>query len=129
GHLIVRSEDIEKGRLLEKQVDMVILSVGLEPADGSSRVAELCGVTTDEDGWINEDNYVMNPVNTSSNGVLVAGLCQGPKDIPDTVAQASAAAAEVLKHIVRGKIKNKNTHISLPEIELRLKELSPIYGG
>ncbi len=127
--LMVRSEDIEGGRLLEQKVDMVILSVGLEPANGSYEIAKECGITADKDGWFNEANYVTSPVKTFSEGVFVAGLCQGPKDIPDTVAQASAAASEVLQHIMKGTIRKNINNISLSDIEARAKELSPIYGG
>lgn len=122
--LLIRSEDIENGQLLEQKVDMVILSVGLEPADGSAEVAKKCGVTTDNDGWMDEANYVTNQVNTFSEGVLIAGLCQGPKDIPDTVAQASAAASEVLQHIVRSKMRENIYTLSLSEIKERARKLS-----
>lgn len=115
--LMLRSEDIEAGKLMEQKVDMVILSVGLEPADGSDEIAKHCGITTDRDGWYNEANYVTSPVNTFAQGILIAGVCQGPKDIPDTVAQASAAASEVLQHTVKGKIRNNINNFSLSEIE------------
>jgi heterodisulfide reductase subunit A len=115
--LVLRSEDIEAGVLREQKVDMVILSVGMEPADGSFEIAQKCGIEVDNDGWYNEANYVTNPVNTNAEGILIAGVCQGPKDIPDTVAQASAAASEVLKHTVRGKIRKNLDNFSLTEIE------------
>ncbi|MCY1721106.1 CoB--CoM heterodisulfide reductase iron-sulfur subunit A family protein [Prolixibacteraceae bacterium Z1-6] len=123
-NLIIRSEDIDGRRLLEQKVDMVILSVGLEPAAGSAEIAKLCGVTTDSDGWMDEANYVTSPVNTFAEGVLIAGLCQGPKDIPDTVAQASAAASEVLQHIVRTSMRKNIPELPLAEIRTRAKNLS-----
>lgn len=122
--LIIRSEDIENDCLLEQKVDMVILSVGLEPADGSAEIAKKCGVSVDNDGWMDEANYVTSPVKTFSEGIMIAGLCQGPKDIPDTVAQASAAASEVLQHIVRSEMKENIYKLSLSEIKERAKELS-----
>jgi len=121
---LIRSEDIDSDQLLEQKVDMVILSVGLEPADGSSQIAKMCNVAVDTNGWMDEMNYVTNPINTFAEGVMLAGLCQGPKDIPDTVAQASAAASEVLKHIERKKMKKNNTEIRLSELKERAKNLS-----
>src|SRR5210317_1662150 len=59
--LILRSEDIEAGILLEQKVDMVILSVGLEPAEGAVEMAHKCGIEVDKDGWFNEANYVTSP--------------------------------------------------------------------
>lgn len=122
--LLIRSEDIDHGRLLEQKVDMVILSVGLQPALGSAEIAERCGITIDQNGWMDEANYVTHPVNTFREGILLAGLCQGPKDIPDTVAQASAAASEVLQHIVRRKMKKNHVDIALEEIRERAKRIA-----
>uniref|UniRef100_UPI003216CED5 CoB--CoM heterodisulfide reductase iron-sulfur subunit A family protein n=1 Tax=uncultured Draconibacterium sp. TaxID=1573823 RepID=UPI003216CED5 len=123
-NLVIRSEDIDGGLLLEQKVDMVILSVGLEPAEGAASIAKECGITTDNNGWMDEANYVTSPVNTFSEGVMIAGLCQGPKDIPDTVAQASAAASEVLKHIMRTKMKKNIPGLPLSDIRERAKALS-----
>jgi len=120
-HLILRSEDIGAGQLREQKVDMVILSIGLEPADGSLEIAQKCGIEVDNDGWFNEANYVTSPVNTHAEGIFIAGVCQGPKDIPDTVAQASAAASEVLQHTVKGRIRKNLKNISLTEIEENAK--------
>lgn len=122
--LIIRSEDIENEILLEQKVDMVILSVGLEPSPGSAEIAKMCGVTTDEEGWMEEANSLVSSVNTNSEGILMAGLCQGPKDIPDTVAQASAAASEVLQHTIRSKMNRNLYDVSFGEIEKRIKDLS-----
>jgi heterodisulfide reductase subunit A len=122
--LIVRSEDIDNETLLEQKVDMVILSVGLEPSDGSEEIARMSGISTDEEGWIEEANSLVSSVNTNVEGIMMAGLCQGPKDIPDTVAQASAAASEVLQHTMRSKMNRNLNDVSFMEIEKRIKNLS-----
>ena len=126
GELILRSEDIENGRLLEQKVEMVILAVGLEPADDSKKLAKMLDIHVDKYGWLNEIHQMSNPVNTCKGGVAIAGLCQGPKDIPDTVAQASAAALRVLQSILNRKIPKGRSSLSLSDIEKRAKELTTI---
>ena len=105
GQLLVRSEDIYEERILEEKVDMVVLSVGLEARQDASSVAVMVGIDQGEEGWFVESNYLSDPVSTNTGGVHIAGACQGPKDIPDTVAQASAAASRVLQSILKGKIR------------------------
>jgi len=124
--LIVRCEDIERARMIEQRVDMVILAVGTEPRTDSEKVAEMLGITVDTYGWFKEFNYISDPVNTFSGGIAIAGACQGPKDIPDTVAQASAAASRVLQSIAKNKIRNGIRNLSLEQIETKAKELSKI---
>ena len=124
--LIVRCEDIEGERIIEQKVDMVILAVGTEPRTDSAKIAEMLGITVDSNGWFNEYNYISDPVNTFSGGIAIAGVCQGPKDIPDSVAQASAAASRVLQSIAKNKIKNSIRNLSLEQIETKAKELSKI---
>jgi heterodisulfide reductase subunit A len=124
--LVVRCEDIEGARIIEQKVDMVILAVGTEPRTDSAKIAEMLGITVDANGWFREFNYISDPVDTFSGGISIAGACQGPKDIPDSVAQASAAASRVLQSIARNKIKNGIKSLSLEQIETRAKELSEI---
>ena len=126
GNLVVRSEDIENSRLIEQKVEMVILAVGLEPNDDASELADLLNIHTDKYGWMNEIHQMSNPVNTCNGGVAIAGLCQGPKDIPDTVAQASAAALRVLQSIINGKISKGRCSLNLSDIEKNAKELTTI---
>ena len=104
GKLIVVAEDTLAGKVRRVPVDMVILSVGLQPADGAEEVARLVGISQDQDGWFIELHPKLAPVSTASDGVFIAGCCQGPKDIPDTVSQAAGAAAEALSLIMRGQV-------------------------
>jgi heterodisulfide reductase subunit A len=99
GSLKLRSEDILNNRIIEQHADMVILAVGLEPSDGVKQLSEMIGVEIDKNGWYKESDSLLDPVGTVRQGVTIAGVCQGPKDIPDAVAQASAAAARVLQSI------------------------------
>ena len=104
GKLIVMAEDTLTGKRVRVPVDMVILSVGLNPADGADNVARMLGISQDLDGWFNELHPKLAPVSTATDGVFIAGCCQGPKDIPDTVSQASGAAAEALSLMMKGKV-------------------------
>jgi len=107
GKLTVVAENTLTMRTLRIPVDMVILSVGLEPAEGSENVGKLAGVQTDGDGWFTELHAKLGPISTPSAGVFIAGCCQGPKDIPDTVAQASAAAGEAIALLSKGSVETR----------------------
>lgn len=126
GHLLVRSEDILNNILIEDTVDMVVLAVGLEPGNDTGTLSRMLGVPTTEDGWFMEANNIFDPVNTRVGGVTLAGACQGPKDIPSSVAQASAAASRVLQSIVRQKVSKNVSDLSLKKIEENVQQLSNI---
>jgi heterodisulfide reductase subunit A len=103
--LMLRSEDLINKKLVEQTVDMVILAVGLEPRDDARKLADMLGIPTDEEGWFTEADYHIDQTGTIRGGIAVAGTCQGPRDIPDSVAQASAAAASVIRNILNRKIR------------------------
>jgi len=126
GKLLVRSEDILEDRLLEDEVDMVILAVGLEARKDAGGIAEMLGISQDKAGWFVETDSHLEPTGTFSGGITIAGVCQGPKDIPDTVAQGSAAAARVLQSLVKGKIRGSIKELPSEKIEARAKELSTV---
>jgi heterodisulfide reductase subunit A len=124
GQMVLKGEDILSDKLVEIPVDMVILAVGVVPAPGTQELAQRLGVPRDADGWFSELNYNADPTLTERGGVFVAGMCQGPKDIPDTVAQASAVAAGVLRAIASGRGGGDLNALSLSEIEARARDLS-----
>lgn len=126
GQLLLRSEDILNDDLIEQKADMVILSVGLEPKEDSVDMSNKLGISTNEEGWFVEANSNSDPVNTHTGGIAIAGVCQGPKDIPDTVAQASAAASRVVQSILKGKIKQSIKDLSFENIESQAKQISKI---
>ncbi len=109
GKLTVIAEDTLTNQRVRVPVDMVILSVGLNPAEGADDIARMLGISQDLNGWFNELHPKLAPVSTPTDGVFIAGCCQGPKDIPDTVAQASGAAAEALSLMMRGKVEMEAT--------------------
>ncbi|MBN2072274.1 MAG: CoB--CoM heterodisulfide reductase iron-sulfur subunit A family protein [Candidatus Krumholzibacteriota bacterium] len=104
GKLIVRVEDTLVGSVRRVPLDMVVLSTGLEGHDTLPAIAKKCSVSIGRDGFIIEKHPKLGPVSTATDGVFIAGACQSPKDIPDTVAQASAASSAVLSMITREKI-------------------------
>jgi heterodisulfide reductase subunit A len=102
--LYVRCEDTLLGLPREIPVDMVILSVGLEPAADATQVQNLLRISRSKDGFFLEKHPKLAPVNTASDGVFIAGCAQGPKDIPDSVAQGAAAAGAVMSLICAGEV-------------------------
>jgi heterodisulfide reductase subunit A len=104
GKLVVVTEDTLIGDIVRLPVDMVILCVALEPQPDAEAVARLFSINRSADGFFLERHPKLAPVATMTDGIFVAGCCQGPKDIPDTVAQASAAAARALAMISRGTV-------------------------
>jgi len=104
GKLIVIGEDTLLGSIIRVPVDMVILSVAMEPRSDTNEVARLFLLGRSSDGFFMERHPKLDPVGTMIDGVFSVGCCQGPKDITDTVAQASGAAARALALISRGKV-------------------------
>jgi heterodisulfide reductase subunit A len=104
GKLIVMVEDTLVRRKRRLPVDMVVLSCALEPRADAEKVARTFSLSRKADGFFLEKHHKLDPVATTTEGVFVAGCCQSPKDIPDTVAQASAAAARVLSMISKGSV-------------------------
>jgi len=117
GQMRLRGEDIIGEKVLDFPVDLVILSVGLESVPESEKLANLLGIARNEDGWYAEMDYNADPTGTERGGIYVAGVCQGPKDIPDTVAQASEVAARVIKSILSGQVQDSRNTLSLSDIE------------
>ncbi len=104
GKLLVKAQDSILGRRVIVPADMVVLAVAMEPRRDASRVAQLFGVGCNPGGFFIEKHLKLAPVETVAPGVFVAGACQGPKDIPDSVAQAGSAAAAVLNLLASGAV-------------------------
>jgi heterodisulfide reductase subunit A len=104
GKLIVQCEDTLLANLMRVPVDMVVLCVALEARADAEQVARIFNIGRRADGFFLERHVKLDPVATPTDGIFIAGCCQAPKDIPDTVAQASAAAARALAVISKGKV-------------------------
>jgi heterodisulfide reductase subunit A len=102
--VVLRYEDTFLGRALEQEADLAVLAVGMEPREGIGEVASLLKLPRSADGFFLEVHPKLGPVNTAVDGVFLAGCCQGPKDISDTVAQAKAAASSALIPLIRGTV-------------------------
>jgi heterodisulfide reductase subunit A len=104
GKLIVQVEDTLVGRQRRIPVDMVVLSVGLEPRKDAKEMAHKFGISCSANGWLIEKHPKLDPIATMTEGIFIAGTVQGPKDIPASVSQGAAAAARVLGRIGAGEI-------------------------
>jgi heterodisulfide reductase subunit A len=102
--LAVVSLDVYTGEKVEIDVDMVVLSTGAEAQADQHEMGALFGVSRSPDGFFLEKHPKLAPVETSTDGVFLAGACQGPKDIPDSVAQGAAAAAAALALLDHGSV-------------------------
>jgi heterodisulfide reductase subunit A len=102
--LVVKCEDTLISRYREIPVDMVILCNALQPSKAADKIAKLLSLSKSPDGFFLERHPKLDPFSTISDGIYLAGCAQGPKDIPDTVNQASAAAARSLSIISRGEV-------------------------
>ncbi|HIP88091.1 MAG TPA: CoB--CoM heterodisulfide reductase iron-sulfur subunit A family protein [Anaerolineales bacterium] len=94
--LVVRADDTLLRRTVEVEADLVVLATAVVPRVDTEAVAELLGLERTPDGFFKEVHPKHRPVESTRPGVLLAGCCQGPKDIPDTVAQGKAAAAAAM---------------------------------
>jgi heterodisulfide reductase subunit A len=99
--LVVRAEDTLTGEPVEVEADLVVLAVGMQPRGDAAQVARLLNLARGEDGFFQEDHPKLRTVESNVPGVFLAGCCQGPKDIPDTVAHAKAAASAAMILLAR----------------------------
>ncbi len=106
GSYIVMGADTLMGEPIEIRADMVVLAVGIEASAGAPQLAEKLRISYDHYGFFMESHVKLKPVETNTAGVFLAGACQGPKDIPASVAQGSAAAAKVLDLFAKDKLES-----------------------
>ncbi|MFY9113910.1 MAG: CoB--CoM heterodisulfide reductase iron-sulfur subunit A family protein [Dethiobacteria bacterium] len=103
--MVIKVEDTLTATPLEDEADLVVLSVGLEPRKDAREMIDLLRLSQSADKFFMEAHPKLRPVDTASDGVYLAGCCQAPKDIPDTVAQAKGAASSALIPLSSGKVK------------------------
>jgi heterodisulfide reductase subunit A len=102
--MLITVDELLSGETIELPADLIILMVGMEPREDAEAVTHLVNISQDKDGWFIESHPKLDPVATTTDGVYIAGACQAPKDIPDSVAQARAAAGRILGKISKGKL-------------------------
>ena len=100
--LVIRGEDTLLGEPYEEEADLVVLATGLVPRKGAGNIGKLLGLSQTPDGFFQEAR-TEETIATSRAGIFLAGCCQGPKDIPDTVAQASGAASLACVQLAKGR--------------------------
>ncbi|MDD1724492.1 MAG: 4Fe-4S binding protein, partial [Methanospirillum sp.] len=103
-NLHVFAEDTLLGRPVDIEVDLLVLAAAIQPKEGATVLRKKFGVSASADGWMLEAHPKLNPCGTTTAGVFLAGVCQGPKDIPDTVAQAEGAASAASIPIHMGQV-------------------------
>jgi len=102
--MLIEVNEKLSGEHIEIPADLIVLMVGMEAREDSHEIARIVNISQDKDGWFIESHPKLEPVATTTDGIFIAGTCVAPKDIPDTVAQARAAAARILARIAKGKI-------------------------
>ncbi|MDL1911943.1 CoB--CoM heterodisulfide reductase iron-sulfur subunit A family protein [Chloroflexi bacterium CFX6] len=100
----VRAEDTLLSQQVEVEADLVVLAVGMKPRSDSEAVAQLLKLSRSGDGFFMEAHPKLRPVDTSMAGVFLAGCCQSPKDIADSISQARAAASAAMIPLMRGEV-------------------------
>lgn len=96
---VVRYENTDEGEVLEEAYDMVVLAPAIIPSDGTPELAARLGIDLDADGFIAATEAGGDMVESTRDGVYAAGCATGPKDIPDSVAEAAGAASKALEHV------------------------------
>ncbi len=103
GKLVIRCEDTLIGIIRRIPVDMVILCTAIQARSDAKETARIFTIGQGKDGFFIEKHPKLAPVATTTDAIYIAGVCQGPKDIPESVAQGSAAASAALSALVKGK--------------------------
>ena len=102
--VVVRAEDTLLGELVEVEADLVVLAVGMTPPADNAQMTALLKLARSADGFFLEAHPKLRPVDTAMAGIFLAGSCQGPKDISETIAHARAAASAAMIPLMRGRV-------------------------
>ena len=105
--VVVMGSDISVGVQVEIEADLVVLATAVQPRQGADTLAQKLGISYDKYNFYSEAHAKLRPVECATAGIYLAGACQGPKDIPDTVSQASAAAAKVMTLFSRDELERE----------------------
>ena len=114
GKLMVQGANLIDNEQVTIESDLVVLATAIEPEPSVRKVATLLTASIDTNNFLTESHAKLRPVESPTAGVYLAGVCQGPKDIPETVSQASACAAKVIGLLVKDKLKT-NPCVAMPD--------------
>jgi heterodisulfide reductase subunit A len=104
GKMIVVSEDTLSNRMYRIPVDMAILCTAMEARADAAQLSNIFGIDRGEEGFFSERHAKLSPTSSTKEGIFLAGACQGPKDIPETVGHARGAAAQAIELALRGSV-------------------------
>lgn len=104
GHLVVQGSDLIANEQIIIDTDMVVLATAIEPDPTAKSVATMLTASIDTNNFMTEAHAKLRPVESPTAGIYLSGICQGPKDIPETVAQAGAAASKVIGLLCKDKL-------------------------
>ena len=105
GSLLVQGVDLLENKQILKKADMVVLATAIEPNPDVRKIATMLTASIDTNSFLTEAHPKLRPVEAPTAGVFLSGVCQGPKDMPETVAQAGAAAVKVIGLLAKDKLK------------------------
>ena len=114
GKLMVQGSNLIDNEQVTIESDLVVLAAAIEPEPSVRKIATLLTTSIDTNNFLTESHAKLRPVESPTAGVYLAGVCQGPKDIPETVSQASACAAKVIGLLVKDKLKT-NPCVATPD--------------
>ncbi|MBF0167187.1 MAG: CoB--CoM heterodisulfide reductase iron-sulfur subunit A family protein [Alphaproteobacteria bacterium] len=109
GKMIVLGVDTISGKNVEIEADMVVLALAMQPSQGTADAAKTLKIGRDKDGFLAEAHPKLRPVESVTGGIFLAGAAQAPKDIPETVCQASAAASKVIQLLSKDELMHSPT--------------------
>jgi len=104
GKLLVQASDLIDNKQIKKEADMVVLATAIEPDPSVRKIATMLTASIDTNNFLTEAHPKLRPVESPTAGVFLSGVCQGPKDIPETVAQAGAAAVKAIGLLAKDKL-------------------------
>ncbi|MDZ7261335.1 MAG: CoB--CoM heterodisulfide reductase iron-sulfur subunit A family protein, partial [candidate division KSB1 bacterium] len=111
GETVITYEDTETGKIDKKRVDLVVLSSALVPSEGSRQLAQILGIETDKDGFFKQKDPCGYPLDSTREGIYLAGCSISPKDITDSIAEASGAAVRASRFVLDAKIQREEEQI------------------
>ena len=104
GGLMVQAVDLIDNRQIMMKTDMVVLAAAIEPDPSVRKLATMLTASIDTNNFLTEAHPKLRPVESPTAGVFLSGVCQGPKDIPESVAQAGAAAVKAIGLLAKDKL-------------------------
>ena len=116
GKTIITYENIKTGKIEKEEVDLAVLSSALIPSTRSGKLAEILGIAIDKDGFVKQDDPCSDPLDSTRKGIYIAGCAISPKDITDSIADASGAAVRAARHVMDSKIERVAEEI--PQVDV-----------